>query len=148
MLGTRFFEELNPEGMMYIITEVNKCLSCYLVHAFAKGLSIWFCLSVCQEAKWFCTLCFSSSFLSNVVIICHFNTVNTGTVWVFANLTRVHRYSGVRVLFIPFCQLDSSCFHESFYCLHLQWDTTLILSACSTNDRTGAHTMTLHMYAK
>ena len=30
-----------------------------------------------SEAKWFCTLCFSSSFLFNVVIICHFNMVNT-----------------------------------------------------------------------
>ena len=29
------------------------------------------------EAKRFCTLCFSSSFLLNVVIIRHFNTVNT-----------------------------------------------------------------------
>ena len=30
-----------------------------------------------QEAKGFYTLCFSSSFLFNVVIIRHFNTVNT-----------------------------------------------------------------------
>ena len=29
------------------------------------------------EAKWFFILCFSSSFLLNVVIIRHFNTVNT-----------------------------------------------------------------------
>ena len=29
------------------------------------------------EAKQFCTLCFSSSFLFNVVIICDFITVNT-----------------------------------------------------------------------
>ena len=30
-----------------------------------------------QEAKWFYTLCFSSSFLFNVVIIRHFNMVYT-----------------------------------------------------------------------
>ena len=30
-----------------------------------------------QEAKQFYTLCFSSSFLFNVVIICHFSTVDT-----------------------------------------------------------------------
>ena len=30
-----------------------------------------------QETKQFYTLCFSSSFLFNVVIIHHFNTVNT-----------------------------------------------------------------------
>ena len=30
-----------------------------------------------QEAKQFYTLCFFSSFLFNVMIICHFNTVDT-----------------------------------------------------------------------
>ena len=34
-------------------------------------------VSTSQEAKRFYTLCFSSSFLFNVVIICHFNTVDT-----------------------------------------------------------------------
>ena len=42
----------------------------------------------------FCTLCFSSSFLFNVVIIWHFNMVNTldiyGRVRVFADLMHVH----------------------------------------------------------
>ena len=30
-----------------------------------------------MEAKWFCTLCFSSNFLFNIMFICHFITVNT-----------------------------------------------------------------------
>ena len=39
-----------------------------------------------QEAKRFYTLCFSSSFLFNVVIIRHFNTVNTLDMVEFAYL--------------------------------------------------------------
>ena len=50
-------------------------------------------MSTSLEAKQFCILCFSSSFLFNVLMIRHFNMVNTldmVRVQVFADLMRVH----------------------------------------------------------
>ena len=61
--------------------------------------------SIDTVKKVFCTLCFSSSFLFNVVIIRHFNTVNTGRVRVFVDLMHVLRYSGVQALFVPLHRL-------------------------------------------